>query len=337
MGSVITRKIQLTGGSTYIISLPKEWVRTLGLKPGDEVEINIQNDMSVLVSPKGASRAQMMEAYIGCDNITPEIAVREFIAYYMAGYGLVKFNCKKMKAQDREFVKESIRKRLLGAEVIEEDIENLEVQFLVGINELPLLKAIVRASNLSQLMFRDSMTALKEGDVEVAKEILVRDDEVDRFYFYIVRQLSMSVTSPDILEEENFSLNQITNLYVVAKSIERVSDHSVRIAELLPDTKDISFEKRNNVTLQGEKVLEVYRKALNSFRTKKKDVAHQLISEAENFQAEFRKLSESAIADKNDLKMSTALLLTIDSLRRVYRYSLDIAEAVVDMMAKSQG
>ncbi len=31
------RRVQLTGGSTYIVSLPIKWVRELGLNKGDEV------------------------------------------------------------------------------------------------------------------------------------------------------------------------------------------------------------------------------------------------------------------------------------------------------------
>ena len=34
-----TRKIQFTGKSTYIISLPKQWITDLGLKQGDQVSV----------------------------------------------------------------------------------------------------------------------------------------------------------------------------------------------------------------------------------------------------------------------------------------------------------
>jgi len=34
-----TRKIQFTGKSSYIISLPKQWVIELGLKQGDQIRI----------------------------------------------------------------------------------------------------------------------------------------------------------------------------------------------------------------------------------------------------------------------------------------------------------
>jgi phosphate uptake regulator len=36
-GGEETRKIQLTGKSTYIVSLPKKWVTTMNLKTGSQL------------------------------------------------------------------------------------------------------------------------------------------------------------------------------------------------------------------------------------------------------------------------------------------------------------
>ncbi len=48
------RKIQVTGGSTYIISLPKNWVDQMGLKRGSVVSINQRDDRSLTIQPKGS-------------------------------------------------------------------------------------------------------------------------------------------------------------------------------------------------------------------------------------------------------------------------------------------
>ena len=34
-----TRKIQFTGKSSYIVSLPKQWINELGLKQGDQIRM----------------------------------------------------------------------------------------------------------------------------------------------------------------------------------------------------------------------------------------------------------------------------------------------------------
>jgi phosphate uptake regulator len=47
-----TRKVQFTGKSTFIISLPKKWVDKVKLEQGERVQVVEQNDLSLLILPK---------------------------------------------------------------------------------------------------------------------------------------------------------------------------------------------------------------------------------------------------------------------------------------------
>ena len=54
-----TRKIQFTGKSSYIISLPKQWIVDLGLKQGDQIKIIRKGSSTLeLYPPKFESRIQ---------------------------------------------------------------------------------------------------------------------------------------------------------------------------------------------------------------------------------------------------------------------------------------
>src|SRR5947208_3196616 len=55
------RKLQLTGGSTYVVSLPKRWVTDAGLKAGDTVFLEPQVDGAVQI------RARPMEKPLARD------------------------------------------------------------------------------------------------------------------------------------------------------------------------------------------------------------------------------------------------------------------------------
>ncbi len=52
------RKIQITGGNSYVVSLPKSWVKDAGLKAKDAVLVMPQADMSLLVIPKNDLRKE---------------------------------------------------------------------------------------------------------------------------------------------------------------------------------------------------------------------------------------------------------------------------------------
>gem|GEM_PF-4482983 len=45
-------KIQLTGSSTFIVSLPIKWVREIGLSAGDSVTLTPRPDRTLFISPE---------------------------------------------------------------------------------------------------------------------------------------------------------------------------------------------------------------------------------------------------------------------------------------------
>ena len=53
------RKLQLTGGSTYVVSLPKHWVVDSGLKAGDTVFLETEPEGSVMIRPRPTERAHL--------------------------------------------------------------------------------------------------------------------------------------------------------------------------------------------------------------------------------------------------------------------------------------
>ncbi|MDO7722422.1 MAG: AbrB/MazE/SpoVT family DNA-binding domain-containing protein, partial [Nitrosopumilus sp.] len=67
-----TRKIQFTGKSSYIVSLPKQWIKELGLKQGDQIRMIRKGSSTLeLYPPKFESRVQKQE------DATIEIAEEE--------------------------------------------------------------------------------------------------------------------------------------------------------------------------------------------------------------------------------------------------------------------
>jgi len=334
MVNYITRKIQLTGGSTYIVSLPKEWVKALSLKAGDEVQIMEDSDLKLVVIPKNGDRKEVEKRKtLLCENMVAEAIVREFIAYYMAGYSQVTISCKKMKGEDRAYIKDVVRRRLLGAEVIEEDVSSLTVQFLINEKDLPITKAIGRAYTISHNMLKDALMSIEDQDSELAREILGRDDEVDRFFFYVARQLTLSVSSLNILTEEGYNLTQVVDLYSVVKSVERVADHAGRIAENIPNLQGIVHRKE--IMEAGKMSMDFYEKSVSGFMNERKEVAHDVIGN--NMKAFDMVVSTSnlLLKDEKDVKATSSGIMILDSFRRIMRYSIDIAEATIDLISKS--
>ena len=79
-----TRKIQKTGGSTYIVSLPKKWVSDSNLKQGDSVRVDVRPDGTLSLASTGATEHQKLikKMEIG-DDADPKALLRELIGCYV--------------------------------------------------------------------------------------------------------------------------------------------------------------------------------------------------------------------------------------------------------------
>ena len=72
---------------------------------------------------------------------------------------------------------------------------------------------------------RDSLDSLVRKDVELAKAVLTRDDQVDQLRDQIFRELLTYM-----MENSSFVFPAF-DLILVAKNLERVADHATNLAE----------------------------------------------------------------------------------------------------------
>lgn len=82
-----------------------------------------------------------------------------------------------------------------------------------------------RMSELAEAMVRDSLNAVVRKDVELARSVLLRDDQVDQLRDLIFRELLT------YMMEDSAVVHPAFELILVAKNLERIGDHSTNIAE----------------------------------------------------------------------------------------------------------
>src|ERR1700734_3533865 len=82
-----------------------------------------------------------------------------------------------------------------------------------------------RMSELAEEMVRNALNAVVRRDVELAKDVLVRDDQVDSLRDQIFRELL------SYMMENSAVVFPAFELILVAKNLERIGDHATNIAE----------------------------------------------------------------------------------------------------------
>ncbi len=123
---------------------------------------------------------------------------------------------------------------ILSASRINNDLERIGdqavniAQSALRILRHPQVKPYVdlpRMSALAEGMVRDSLNALVQHDAELAKSVLLRDDQVDNLRNQILRELLT------YMMENAAVIFPAFELILVAKNLERIGDHATNIAE----------------------------------------------------------------------------------------------------------
>lgn len=331
------RKVQVTGGNSFVVSLPKTWVNDVGLKPKDAVAIISQPDSSLLIIPRRELReAEKSEASIEVSaGLDKDAVLRHFISYYLAGYDTIRINLGKSDVSFRTAIREGVRKKLVGVEIIEESQSAILTQCLSGYVDLPLKKALERMAIIAAGMITDASAALLKGGAGLAHEVIQRDDEVDRFYHFILRQLNIAVRDRSVIQEIGLSsARDCLGYRLVAKSTERVADHAVSIAaqsETLSSLPEGAVRKVQDMTQLSRKVFESSIAALLRLDPK---IAEEAISNGKEVIRLEEKLSGEILAPRMNGAQVASVKLMLESIRRVAEYGADISEAALDLAVK---
>lgn len=88
----------------------------------------------------------------------------------------------------------------------------------------PLLD-IPRMAEIAQSMIRETLDAFVFGKPELARQVVLRDDEVDN----LNRQLHRELTS--FMIEDPKTVTRCLELMTISRSLERIADHATNIAE----------------------------------------------------------------------------------------------------------
>lgn len=260
--------------------------------------------------------------------------VRKLISLYFLGYKTINVKPKngRLSVPQRNSVKEAVKRMLMGSEIIAESIGGITVQVLVNLLELSVDGAFKRMLHLAKSMSSDAILAVKENNLELAQEVINTDDEVDRFGFYIIRQLKIAIQNEHMLKEMGFrNARNCLGYRLIVKNIERTGDHAAFIAKDLiefkkPVKKDIlqKLEEMNEFCLSvlDDACLALFKE--DYYQAEKTIVK---INQITKFEKKVRDASKSL---KDDEEIYRVRRMT-ENIRRVSEYASDIAEIVLNM------
>jgi len=228
------RKIQITGGNSYIVSLPREWIKTTGLSKGDYLGVDTNEDGTLTIFPKSKEKIKRTFTInlTGSDSLN----TRLLISKYLEGYDIIELVSKDRIPKDSRKNLIKTVQNLIGIEIFEETSNKFVLSSLIDFGSIKIDKILKRLIILTNSIFSESLKALEESNWEFAQEIIPREDEVDKFYFHGIRELSESLKMPQLQKDVGIKRStDILSYITVIKSIERISDYLINILEISID------------------------------------------------------------------------------------------------------
>jgi len=331
------RKVQITGRGSYVISLPKKWVSELGLSRGEQIAVLRQTDGSLSLVPKESMRkdeAREIEFHVRRDTDTQSI-MRRLVSLYLVGYNTIRivFEENRFSPIQRDAIREFVRKKLMGTEIVTESSNEVLLQVLLSYPQLTAENALKRMTAIAEWMHKDAIQALRERSKDIAEEVVKMDDEVDRFGFYVVRQLKTALRNPQIVKELGLtSPIDCLGYRLVAKSVERAADHAVLIAKNMVrgSINRQMLDKIQNMSDFASQIFDTAMKSLYKRDYKMADAILSKVGQIEPIETEaISEISKSRLASED----TSSLRLVLESIRRIAEYGSDIAEVVLNLTA----
>jgi len=331
------RRIQVTGGSSYVITLPKEWIKSLNIKKNDPLGILMQPDGTLLITSKMTQDQTHRIKEFDISRIPkPSYLSRRLIGAYIAGYSSIKIRSpNRMPPEIREVISK-FTETTIGQEVVEETDSTIILKDLLNPIEMPFDRTIKRMHIIVKNMQEDAIKALKNKNKTLVTDIISRDNDVDRLHWLVARQHNIIMKNISMAEKMNITIGMSSTCFLISRIIERIGDHVVRISQHMAKLidKDIDEEIITHIEQGSMLSLTLFNNSIGSFFKKNIVSSNENIEAVAELEALCEKINALALQKRGALAISVGYI--VDSIRRIGEYATDISETVINYLVDEE-
>jgi len=330
--STEVRRVQCSGNSTYLITLPKRWVQKLDLRSGDNMQIKRISDRTLSIipmSPRAASGNGSLQEPpfdIEMDGKDPEDLQRTFTGAYLSGHNLFRFIPHDLHDRSAQDVVRTILGNVTGVDIIDEDPEQMLLRDLTSSRSFSFEQGVRRMHVIIRAMLKELPDDPARGSLPRMEDLEDRYSDLKRFHMMMTKQFS--ILASGTVEPEGISSQEALGYVLVARYLERIGRHALRIGKYMGQVEtgqEIKRLFRSGMALQ--KLLD---SAMESFNRGDFDLANDLIERSENIEESLRALKDDLIMKGAEPKKALAFFFVLDSMDRIRSYIQDIAESSIN-------
>ncbi len=280
---IYVRRAQRMGRFTISVTLPKDWIRSTGIKPGDLLSMHVRDDGSLVVSPgppgglkQGTDKVARTINADACGG--PGILSKILVALYISGADEISFVSGRGLSDEQMREIRRATAALKGASVFEESRERVVVNVFVDSTSSQVSRIFNRMHELTVGALKDILGALRGGDEEGLRRAAGIDKEVDSNYWLAARQLLLAANRPELLRNIGLeSTRQIPGFRTVAKALD---DAGKAVAAAAADLLHGADGRASDLAGHTEAILGLYRRSFESWSKMDAALANVAVEEA---------------------------------------------------------
>jgi phosphate uptake regulator len=236
------RKIITLSDSTYVVTLPIEWIRTHGVKKGDDINLE-ENSKGLIISLPHLTSSEKRQVKINITNLEERVIRWQLSALHKTGYDEIEIL---LHPSQKQLIYELMKDLFTGFNVTSETENSVCLKSISIEDKNEFDAALRRAFRITILMGQELWSYLEENEYNLTKLNTIKEKEL----------LNNQLTNfcQRLINKNKIVSKNTTFIYTVAWNLEKVCDNYKYI---------INHILNNQEYLASKEILELFKQVNN--------------------------------------------------------------------------
>ena len=224
-----SHRVQRTGRSSLSVTLPKAWTTALNIRMGDPVVFRQRDDgvleLSFVADREPSAGGRVRSISIDASGARPDIICRLLVGAYITGEDRIVVGNVPPECRNHMDLIDRAVKHLVGMSLISDSADRVEFEVFVDPSKYQHSTLHNRLSQMLHMEVGTLRQALYRGDAHILEQLGAIEDEIDRFYYLIARQVHLAVNDYKLARLSGMANHNLQlGCQMIGKLLEAIGD-----------------------------------------------------------------------------------------------------------------
>ncbi len=268
-----TRKIIAFGKSSYVLSLPRDWMDKHSLNKGDIIYVSEELNKLTLSPASAKVEKDPVEIKINTDGKSLEFLKREIISSYINNVNVLYISGSDIKKKAKGI--RHILHGLVALEIMQESGDKIIAKDFLNMKDISIVNLVRKIDIIIRSMVIDTKNSFLGKETENLDQ---RDDDVNRLVFLVFRAVKSAMTDPSVMKNMKMDLVALMSSWNFAFNLEKTADSIKRLSRIFP-LLDLKKRGKDDLISIYSKIEKNYLDTMKAYYGKDKMLAYTVSDE----------------------------------------------------------